>query len=144
VLELIGGQECVLTAREIAADLRSERGAVAIATVYRTLEALDGLGLVRRLDVGAGQPARYEPAMPGGAEHHHHVLCARCGRAYPFEDAELEKAIAAVANRLEHNVLDHEVTLTGICQGCRQGSASPSRSEAEVVPDPSDGSVRRR
>ena len=119
MLELVGRQECVLTAHEIAERLRAGRRPVGIATVYRTLEALEDLSLVRRLDVGGGTPARYEPALPDGADHHHHLLCANCGRAFPFQDAELEAAIDSVAARLDHTVHGHDVVLTGICRECR-------------------------
>ena len=64
VLELIGNQECVLSAREIADELRGGGREVGVATVYRTLELLEGMQLVQRLDVGGGS-ARYEPALPG-------------------------------------------------------------------------------
>ena len=66
VLELIGGQECVLSAREIADGLRAGGREVGVATVYRTLEVLEGLRLVQRLDVGGGlSTLRARPA--GGA-----------------------------------------------------------------------------
>jgi Fur family ferric uptake transcriptional regulator len=73
--------------------------------------------LVQRLDVGGGRPARYEPALPG-ADHHHHLLCTSCGRAFPFDDPDLEVAIEALAVRLDHDVASHDVVLTGICREC--------------------------
>lgn len=117
VLELIGRQECVLSAREIADELRSGGREVGVATVYRTLELLEEMRLVQRLDVG-GASARYEPAMPGGEHHHHHLLCDRCGRVTPFEDAKLERAIDALGDRLEYIVADHDVILRGSCPAC--------------------------
>ena len=120
MLELIGRQECVLTAHEIAERLRAGGRRVGIATVYRTLEALEELGLVQRLDVGGGAPARYEPSLPDGADHHHHLLCTRCRGVFPFEDAQLEAAIDSVAARLAHTVQGHDVVLTGICRECRR------------------------
>jgi Fur family ferric uptake transcriptional regulator len=117
VLELIGSQECVLSAQEIAEKLRSEGRGVGVATVYRTLDLLNELKLVQRLDVGGGS-ARYEPAMPGGAHHHHHLVCDRCGRVTPFEDAGLERAIERLSQRLDHRVGEHDVVLRGSCPRC--------------------------
>ncbi len=122
VLELIGRQSCVLSAREIADELRGSGREVGVATVYRTLELLEGLRLVQRLDVG-GVSARYEPALPGGEHHHHHLVCDRCGRVTPFEDASLERAIEDLGRRLEHTVGDHDVILRGSCPRC---AAAPS------------------
>jgi Fur family transcriptional regulator, ferric uptake regulator len=117
VLELIARQECVLTAHEIAEELSRRGRPVGIATVYRTLELLEELKLVQRLDVGGGS-ARYEPALPGGEHHHHHLVCDVCGRVTPFDDSELEEAIDELAGRLEHRVRDHDVILRGPCPDC--------------------------
>ncbi len=118
VLELIGRQECVLSAQEIADRLRVRRRPVGIATVYRTLELLERLKLVQRLDVGGGDSARYEPAMPDGAHHHHHLVCDDCGKVTPFTDQRLESAIHALAERSEYSVGDHDVVLRGSCPKC--------------------------
>jgi Fur family transcriptional regulator, ferric uptake regulator len=116
VVELLGRQACVLTAREISDALRAEGRDVGIATVYRALELLDELGLVQRLAVGEG-PALYEPADPSG-DHHHHLVCDRCGQVSAFADEQLERAIEDVARRLEHRVGGHEVVLRGACATC--------------------------
>jgi len=124
VLELIARQDCVLSAREIADELRSGGREVGVATVYRTLEVLEGMRLLQRLDVG-GESARYEPALPGGEHHHHHLVCDECGRVTPFEDEDLERAIASLAGRLDHTVGDHDVILRGTCPECaRKGARS--------------------
>lgn len=117
VLDLIGNQDCVLSAREIADELRAGGREVGVATVYRTLELLEGMRLVQRLEVGDGS-ARYEPALPGGEHHHHHLICDRCGRVTPFEDRMLERAIDDLGRRLDYSVGDHDVILRGKCPQC--------------------------
>jgi Fur family transcriptional regulator, ferric uptake regulator len=117
VVELVGAQDCVLTAHEIADELRRRGRGVGTATVYRTLELLEELHLLQRLDVG-GESARYEPALPGGEHHHHHLVCDRCGRVTPFEDRGLERVIQSLANRLDYRIGDHDVTLRGSCPDC--------------------------
>ena len=122
VLGLIARQECVLTAREIADSLRDSGREVGVATVYRTLELLEGLRLVQRLDVG-GASARYEPALPGGEHHHHHLVCDECGGVTPFEDPKLELAIDDLGSRLDYSVGDHDVILRGSCPDCVAAAA---------------------
>ncbi len=121
VLGLIARQECVLTAREIADSLRDDGRGVGVATVYRTLELLEGLRLVQRLDVGDAS-ARYEPALPGGEHHHHHLVCDECGLVTPFEDSRLERAIDDLGRRLDYSVGDHDVILRGSCPNCTEGA----------------------
>lgn len=117
VLELIGSQECVMSAREMADELRDAGKPVGVATVYRTLELLADMRLVQRLDVGGGS-ARYEPAMPDGEHHHHHLVCDSCGRVTPFSDERLERAIHDLGERVDYRVGAHDVVLRGICPGC--------------------------
>ena len=90
VVELLGRQDCCLTAQEIFDRLRSEGRQVGIASIYRVLDLLTEKGLLQRVDLGAGI-ARYEPVHSGG-EHHHHLVCGDCGRVEAFADDELERA----------------------------------------------------
>jgi Fur family ferric uptake transcriptional regulator len=117
VVELLGRQDCCLTAQEIFDRLRDEGRAVGIASVYRVLDLLGEKGLVQRIDVGAGAP-RYEPVLPTG-EHHHHLVCDDCGKVEAFEDPELEQAIHRVEGRMGYSVAAHDVVLRGACADCR-------------------------
>jgi Fur family ferric uptake transcriptional regulator len=116
VIELLARQDCCVTAQEIFDGLRQEGRRAGIASVYRTLELLRELRLVQRLDVGDGT-ARYEPAHPGG-DHHHHLVCDRCGKVEAFEDHTLEEALDRLADRLPHRVAAHDVVLRGDCGTC--------------------------
>ncbi len=110
VVELLGRQSCLLTAQEIADRLREEGSAGSTATVYRALETLHDLGLVRRFD--AEGVARYEPVDPSG-DHHHHIVLEDTGHVVPFDDAELERAIAGIGQRLGLIVTSHDIILRG-------------------------------
>ena len=116
VVELLARQDCCLSAQEIASKLRKGGGGIGIASVYRALELLDGLGLVQRVETGEGG-TRYEAVVPGG-HHHHHVVCERCGRVAAFEDERLEEAIELLGRRLRHEVRGHDVMIRGACPRC--------------------------
>lgn len=110
VVELLGRQSCLLTAQEIADQLREQESAGSTATVYRALETLYELGLVRRFD--SDGLARYEPIDPSG-DHHHHIVLEPNGDVVPFDDADLERAISGLGQRLGLVVTSHEVILRG-------------------------------
>ena len=119
VLELLDSQPCALSAIEIEDALRNrERGARAVsrASVYRILDELEDLGLVTRLDVGQAT-VRFE-AMREGSGHHHHLVCDHCGTLTPFTDAELERTIQHVSERVPLAVSEHEIVLHGACNNC--------------------------
>ena len=112
VVELLGREPCAVTALEI--DRRLE--GVGRASVYRALEQLELLGLIQRLEVG-GEATAYERRDPGG-EHHHHLVCGRCGTVVPFADERLERAIESVEGGTEFRVDCLEVVLRGSCGPC--------------------------
>jgi Fur family ferric uptake transcriptional regulator len=120
LIELLSRQTCALSALEIEDSLRGAsetRRPVARASVYRVLELLQDHDLVNRLDLGDGV-ARYELVDPAG-EHHHHMVCDRCGQLVPFHDPALEQSINRLSARLGFRTKDHEVTLHGDCPDCQ-------------------------
>ena len=116
VMDVLAREGCLLNAQEIH-DLLRERGRrVGMASVYRTLELLSAHRLVRRVEVAG--VASFEVMLASG-EHHHHLVCERCGAMVPFEDDELERALAVVQRRLGVPGAEHEVIIHARCPACR-------------------------
>lgn len=116
VIDLLAKEPCALSAVEIEDALRAQGGRIGRASIYRVLELLVEHGLVERVTVGHGL-SRFERVLPSG-EHHHHLVCDRCGRLVAFDDAGLERAIDRVSERLGVRVEHHEVVLRGACEDC--------------------------
>ncbi len=116
VVELLADADCALTALEI--DRRIE--SVGRASVYRTLDRLEQLQLIQRVDVG-GDAAGYERVDPSG--HHHHLVCQDCGQLSPFTSEQLEGAIEAVGRRSGFALASHDVVLRGTCPDCGERDA---------------------
>jgi Fur family ferric uptake transcriptional regulator len=117
VVETLDDLGCSVTAKEIADRLHHRGQEIGVASIYRTLELLDKLRLTKRVDAAEGV-ARYEPIDPSG-EHHHHIVCERCGEVTAFEDRELEQAIEQLSSRVDYAIDAHDVTLRGQCPECR-------------------------
>jgi Fur family ferric uptake transcriptional regulator len=117
LLELLGQQECALTALEIEGALRAQSArAVSRASIYRILEQLEGLRLVQRVETGQAM-VRYERVCDH-VEHHHHLVCDECGVVMPFSDPALERAITSLSERVPLAVSEHEIVLHGACRDC--------------------------
>ena len=113
-----------LSADELAMQLRKEGQRISRSTIYRTLAILEKLGLVSKLDVGDGQ-SRYEFAQAD--EHHHHLICIKCGKAIDVSGKAIEAyvgKVSALADVLSKNfdfdVQSHRLEFWGICSGCRK------------------------
>jgi Fur family ferric uptake transcriptional regulator len=118
VVEALGAEHCAVSARDLEDRLRGRGRDVGRATVYRSLEQLDALNLVTRVEVGDGT-TRYEPRLPGGEHHHHHLVCDTCGAVEPFEDEALERAVQRVSRSVDFRVDMHDIVLHGACERCR-------------------------
>jgi Fur family ferric uptake transcriptional regulator len=117
---LIADQAGHFTAAELVDAARERHLDVGRATVFRTLEVLEDLGAVERLDLPSGEHA-YVGCEPA---HHHHVVCSGCGRTDEIDDAGLRAVVADVARRTGYRVDDHRLELFGLCPTCQ--SARPS------------------
>jgi Fur family ferric uptake transcriptional regulator len=116
VVEALARHDCAVTALELEAELQRRRIRVGRASVYRALDLLEELGLVQRFEAARGI-ASYERVDPSG-QHHHHVICSRCGRMEPFEDRGLERAIGAISEQVPFEIAEHDVVLRGLCERC--------------------------
>jgi Fur family ferric uptake transcriptional regulator len=116
ILELLDEQECALSAVEIQRALHGRRRAASRASIYRVMEELEAVGVVQKVEVGQGI-VRYEPVRVGSG-HHHHLVCERCGRLQPFTDADLERAISRLSDRVPLEVSVHEIVIRGACRVC--------------------------
>jgi Fur family ferric uptake transcriptional regulator len=116
---LIAEQDGHFSAADLVATTRARRLGIGRATVFRTLETLDDLGLVERIDLPTGDHA-YVACEP---VHHHHVVCSVCGRASDIGDAGLRRVVDEVARRTGFRVDEHRLELFGICPACQAPDA---------------------
>jgi Fur family ferric uptake transcriptional regulator len=82
---------------------------ISIATVYRTVRLLEEKGILERRDFGGGR-ARYEPTEHG---RHYHLIDVETGKVIEFEDAEHERLMQAIANRLGFDLVSQRLELFG-------------------------------
>lgn len=118
---LIADQDGHFTAAELVAAARGRRLGVGRATVFRTLELLEEIGAVERLDLPSGDHA-YVGCEPA---HHHHVVCARCGRTSEIDDAGLRSVMREVARQTGYRVDEHRLEMFGLCPACQAAESRP-------------------
>jgi Fur family ferric uptake transcriptional regulator len=90
--------------------------AIGRMTVYRTLDLLTGLGLVRPVYQGSGA-AHYILLVEG---HHHHLVCTGCNRVIEFESCILPDIERRLDQNSEFEVQGHLLEIYGLCRDCRE------------------------
>jgi len=110
-----------LSAEEVYQFSRDKNEEIGIATVYRTLELLEGLGLLRKMNFGDGR-SRYELIQPDVTEHHHHhhLLCLSCNRIFEVEEDLLHNLEEIIEEKHHFSIVNHNVQFFGYCKYCRQ------------------------
>jgi Fur family ferric uptake transcriptional regulator len=113
VLEAEGGHlspaEVLSLGRQVYPDLSR-------ATVYRTLDLLTELGIVRPILLG-DTAQRYVSAKGG----HHHLVCVDCGTTFEFERCQASQLASALAERFGFEIHSHLLEFYGRCRTCSQG-----------------------
>lgn len=74
---------------------------------------MERLGLLSRIHVGSDQG--YTVC---DQSHHHHLVCAACHRVVPIDASSVERAIQALAARLQCRIETHMLEFAGACPQC--------------------------
>ena len=83
------------------------------ATVYRTMELLVELNMVRPLYL-ADATQRFIPAAGG----HHHLVCSHCGAVIEFNHCTTTRLAQELAEKYHFQVHSHLLEFWGVCQNC--------------------------
>jgi Fur family ferric uptake transcriptional regulator len=86
------------------------------ATVYRTVELFEKLGIVNRIWHGFKHQVELSEIF---TPHHHHAMCQNCGQTIDIASPELESTLAKLTKSHHFLALSHSVELLGYCQKCQ-------------------------
>jgi Fur family transcriptional regulator, ferric uptake regulator len=90
---------------------------IGLVSVYRTLDLLTELGLVRRVH-GHDECQGYVLASPG---HHHHVVCRQCEAAVEFTGMEdLSLLVERIHAQTGFTIDEHLLQFYGLCPACQE------------------------
>ncbi len=114
VLEALYRADGPLTADQIAGDMDS-------ASVYRNLETLEGIGLVRHAHLGHG-PGVYARASAGT---HEYLLCDACGAVTAAAPEQLEDVRELIRARFGYEARFTHFPIAGLCPQCARDDDAP-------------------
>jgi Fur family transcriptional regulator, ferric uptake regulator len=105
-----------VSADDLVARVHETAPNVGRMTVYRTLDVLCQLNVIRPVYQGTGA-AHYVLLHDG---HHHHLVCGVCHQVIEFADCMLEEIEEVVAERFNFTVQGHLLEFYGVCANCRK------------------------
>jgi Fur family transcriptional regulator, peroxide stress response regulator len=107
--------ECHPTADDVFVAVRNDVPVISLATVYKSLETLVGVGLATKLTYGDGS-ARYDGRM----DPHHHARCLSCSTIVDLPAQLAPETIHPVPPSLGgFQVTGYRLEFTGYCDTCQ-------------------------
>jgi Fur family ferric uptake transcriptional regulator len=103
-----------VTAQALHATLTRSGPGPGLATIYRTLQALEQAGFARTFPAGEGESS-YKLCHPG---HHHHLICEGCGLVVEIPSCEIERWATSAARKRGFTVSSHQADIIGLCGAC--------------------------
>jgi Fur family ferric uptake transcriptional regulator len=119
LLELLGGAEGHIDAKELYRRASARDESISSATVYRSLNLFKQLGLVDERRLGKVR-CYYEIKQ---SPEHQHLVCQGCGKIIEFESPLIRKLVQIVQAEHGFNVTKAELYLEGYCSECEQKKA---------------------
>jgi len=119
VMDILKSAKIPLSPQTIHQRSFETKDEIGLVTVYRTLDVLAELGLVRRVH-DHDECHGYVLASPG---HHHHLICRKCGKAVEFTgEGDLSTMLERIHRQTGYDIDEHLLQLYGVCPECQEGS----------------------
>jgi Fur family peroxide stress response transcriptional regulator len=87
---------------------------ISLATVYKSLQLLSDIGLVREMGYRDGS-TRYDPDV----KFHINLVCNKCGRIEDYDCVSLDEIVPNLDKNTGFQVLSHNFEVRGLCSSCR-------------------------
>jgi Fur family ferric uptake transcriptional regulator len=114
IIERLYDQRRSATAYELHQQLGDSD--VSLASVYRTLELLVELGLAETI-AHSGAEHQY---LACSLDHHHHIICDRCGVVAELDECSLEPFETMVESQSGFVIDGHTLEFHGRCASCKR------------------------
>jgi Fur family transcriptional regulator, ferric uptake regulator len=105
-----------VSAKQLHQVLKNHGSSISLATVYRALN-----------DLVDQQEADSLPSTDGellyracGQEHHHHLICRKCGETVEIEAKRIESWAEQVAKEHGFGSPSHTIDIFGVCASCQK------------------------
>lgn len=115
----LNNQNSHLSPEEVYDNVRNDFPDIGLATVYRTLQLLEQLNIVYKVNFDDGC-SRYELNLDSGDHQHHHLICVKCGKVQEVKLDLLESLETQIEKEENFKVVDHNVKFFGYCKNCEK------------------------
>lgn len=116
VVEVVTRAHSRMSAADVFTQAQRACPDLGLTTVYRTLEILEQIDVIRRVHLDDG----CEAFAPTALEHGHYVVCHHCQATVEFEGCDLTHLLERVADQTGFVIEQHWLELVGLCPKCQK------------------------
>lgn len=116
ILRILAESEGHPSAEDIYEKVKINFPTTSMATVYKTLSVLKGLGEVLELEFSTDYN-RYDGSKP---YPHPHLICVKCKRIADPEVSSLADITRKLISDTGYKILSHRLDFFGLCPECRR------------------------
>lgn len=103
------------SAQQIHHELAQLGSGIGLATVYRNLQAMADSG---QLDTIRSEDGEALYRLCGNHDHHHHMVCRKCGYSIDVNALEFENWVDKLAAEHGFTAVEHSADIFGLCTDC--------------------------
>lgn len=116
VIDVLEAHHSHMTSTEIVDEVLARDSSIGRASVFRTLDLLTQLAIVRPTYIDTSMSPRYV-LLPDG--HHHHIVCTNCSKVIEFEDCGLGELTRRLEQEFGVKLTGHLLEFYGLCSTCK-------------------------
>jgi len=106
-----------LSTEELYDRVKKNYPEIGLATVYRTVQLFEDMGIIDRLNFDDGC-SRFELTSSNTVHHHHHLICEGCNKVFEVENDLLEEIESEIEKKYNFKIHDHNLMFYGHCKDC--------------------------
>ncbi len=107
-----------LNTEEIYELVRKDCPEIGLATVYRTLQLLEEMEIISRINLDDGC-SRYEIKTDDEDHQHHHLICQKCNKIIEVKIDLLDNLEMEIEKEYDFDIKDHKLKFFGLCSECK-------------------------
>lgn len=118
ILELLKSTSTHVTASDILNRLKEKNINISTATVYRTLDKLEGEGVLKKMSLGDGLGACYQYTKDSECSQHFHLKCIECGELIHLSCEFLSEMEKHIFSEHSFTISAGKTVIYGKCAKC--------------------------
>ncbi|HOA25484.1 MAG TPA: Fur family transcriptional regulator [Aggregatilineales bacterium] len=115
VLTVLEEHDGHLTSAEIIEHVHALSPSISRATVFRTLELLTELAIIRPTYLESRTPTYVLLTHEG---HHSHIICVNCNRVIELDSCLMDDLAHVYGERHDVHIVGHLLEFYGVCAAC--------------------------